>query len=101
MTKIVDLSISHSAEEIRSIVELQLDLVGKRLSEKRIELDISKKAKDWLAKKGYDPNLGARPLKRVIQTELLDPLALLIIEGKIHDGKKVKVDVEKNKLMIK
>lgn len=88
-------------KEIRLIVDLQLNLVEQRLQEKRIELEVNKKAKDWLAKKGYDPNLGARPLKRVIQTELLDPLAMLIIEGKVCDGKKVKVDVEKNKLSIK
>ncbi len=87
--------------EIRAIVDLQLEKVNQRLAEKRIGLDIGKKAKDWLAKKGYDPSLGARPLKRVIQTELLDPLALLIIEGKVHDGKKVKVDIEKNKIVIK
>ena len=88
-------------KEIRLIVDLQLNLVEQRLQEKRIELEVSKKAKDWLAKKGYDPNLGARPLKRVIQTELLNPLAMLIIEGKIYDGKKVKVDIEKNKIIIK
>jgi len=88
-------------KQIRSIVDLQLEIVAKRLDEKKIKLDVSKKAKDWLAKKGYDPTLGARPLKRVIQTELLDPLAMLIIEGKIEDGSKVKVEVEKDKIVIK
>ncbi len=87
-------------KQIRSIVDLQLEIVSKRLDEKKIKLDINSKAKDWLAKKGYDPTLGARPLKRVIQTELLDPLAMLIIEGKIEDGSKVKVEVEKGKLRI-
>ncbi len=87
-------------KQIRSIVDLQLEIVARRLEEKKIKLDVSKKAKDWLAKKGYDPNLGARPLKRVIQTELLDPLAMQIIEGKVEGGKKIKVEVEKNKLKI-
>ncbi|MBT4121172.1 MAG: ATP-dependent chaperone ClpB [Candidatus Magasanikbacteria bacterium] len=87
-------------KQIRSIVDLQLEIVAKRLDEKKIKLDVTNKAKDWLAGKGYDPNLGARPLKRVIQTELLDPLAMQIIEGKIEDGTKVKVEVEKGKLRI-
>ena len=59
------------------------------------------RAKDWLAKKGYDPSLGARPLKRVIQTELLDKLAMLMIEGKTVEGQSVRVDVDKGKLVIK
>ncbi len=87
-------------KQIRSIVDLQLEIVARRLEEKKIKLDVSKKAKDWLAGKGYDPNLGARPLKRVIQTELLDPLAMQIIEGKVEGGKKIKVEVEKGKLRI-
>jgi len=88
-------------KEIRSIVDLQLARVGKRLTEQRITLDVSTKAKDWLAKKGYDPQMGARPLKRLIQTELLDTLALDILEGKIEEGKTVKVDVGKNGLVLK
>ncbi len=88
-------------KQIRSIVDLQLAIVAKRLEDKKITINITDKAKDWLSKKGYDPNLGARPLKRVIQTELLDPLAMQIIEGKIEDGSKVKVEVEKDKIVIK
>ncbi|OIO20257.1 MAG: ATP-dependent chaperone ClpB [Candidatus Magasanikbacteria bacterium CG_4_9_14_0_2_um_filter_41_10] len=88
-------------KEIRSIVDLQLARVGKRLTEQRITLDVSTKAKDWLAKKGYDPQMGARPLKRLIQTELLDKLALDILEGKIVEGKTIKVDIGKNGLVIK
>ncbi|KKT25546.1 MAG: ATP-dependent chaperone ClpB [Candidatus Magasanikbacteria bacterium GW2011_GWA2_43_9] len=87
--------------EIRSIVDLQLARVGKRLTEQRITLDVSAKAKDWLAKKGYDPQMGARPLKRLIQTELLDKLALDILEGKIAEGRTVKVDVGKSGLVVK
>ncbi len=88
-------------KEIRTIVDLQLQRVHDRLAEKRINLDISSKAKDWLADKGYDPQLGARPLKRLIQTELLDKLALQILEGKIKDGQNVKVGVERGKIILK
>ncbi|MFZ2189674.1 MAG: ATP-dependent chaperone ClpB [Candidatus Magasanikiibacteriota bacterium] len=88
-------------EQIREIVDLQLAKIATRLLGKKIELDVSKKAKDWLAKKGYDPNLGARPLKRVLQTELLDKLAMQIVEGKIEDGDKVKVEINKDKIEIK
>ncbi|MFA4830702.1 MAG: ATP-dependent chaperone ClpB [Patescibacteria group bacterium] len=87
-------------KQIREIVDLQLALVAKRLEEKRISIDVTKKAKDWLAEKGYDPNLGARPLKRVIQTELLDVLAMRIIEGAVKEGMGVKVEVRKNNLKV-
>ena len=89
-----------SEKQTRSIVDLQLNHVMERLEDKRIKLDVSAKAKDWLGKKGYDPNLGARPLKRVIQTELLDKLALLIIRAEVQDGDKVKVDIENDLLTI-
>ncbi len=88
-------------KQIRHIVDLQIDLVAKRLSEQKIILEVNDKAKDWLGKKGYDANLGARPLKRVIQTELLDPLSMLIIEGKIKDGHTVNITVEKESLALK
>ncbi len=88
-------------EQIRSIVDIQLTLVEQRLSEKKIVLTVSDSAKEWLGKKGYDPNLGARPLKRVIQTELLDLLAMKILDGSISDGATVKVDVKNDRLEIK
>jgi len=88
-------------KNIRSIVDLQLQRVYDRLVEKRITLEISSKSKDWLADQGYDPQLGARPLKRLIQTSLLDPLALQILEGKIKDGQSVKVGVENGKIVVK
>ena len=86
---------------IRRIVDLQLDQVRERLLEKKIILHIGEKAKDWLGKKGYDPNLGARPLKRLIQTELLDALALEIISNNIKDGDTVTVEIEKDTLKIR
>ncbi|HPV70729.1 MAG TPA: AAA family ATPase, partial [Candidatus Magasanikbacteria bacterium] len=86
-------------KEIEQIVHLQLAKVVARLDEKKIKIKISDKSKKYLAEKGYNPIFGARPLKRVIQTELLDPLALEIIEGKITPGLTVNVDLEKKKLI--
>ena len=87
-------------DQIRSIVDLQLEQVMKRLDKQKIKLEVSDKAKDWLAKKGYDENLGARPLKRVIQTELLDKLAMKIIEKSVNEGDTVNVDISKDTLKI-
>jgi ATP-dependent Clp protease ATP-binding subunit ClpB len=85
-----------SEKEISNIVRVQLQQVIERLAEKRIALDFDDKAIAWLAKKGYDPMYGARPLKRVIQTDVLNPLAKLILEGKA--GTKLKVSADKNGL---
>ncbi|MDF2379088.1 MAG: ATP-dependent chaperone ClpB [Candidatus Gracilibacteria bacterium] len=75
-----------SKEEIRSIVDIQIHEVSARLEQQGIKLEVSKKAMDHLAEKGYDPVFGARPLKRVIQNELLDPLAMKIIGQEIKQG---------------
>jgi ATP-dependent Clp protease ATP-binding subunit ClpB len=83
--------------EIGKIIELQLALVQKRLDAKKIKLDIAEPVKKMLAEKGFDPIFGARPLKRVIQNQILDELALQIIEGKIKDGDKVAIGLDKNK----
>jgi ATP-dependent Clp protease ATP-binding subunit ClpB len=88
-------------EDIRSIVDLQLAQVIARLEEKKITLDIPEKVRDWLGKKGYDPNLGARPLKRVIQTKLLDPLAMEIISHRLTDNDHATVTIDKDQLIIK
>lgn len=83
-----------SKGQIQEIVDLQLKRMNKRLAEKDIKLMISEKAKQYLAEKGFDPMYGARPLKRVIQNTILNPLALMIIEGKIKNGgATVKVDM--------
>lgn len=88
-------------KHIRNIVDIQLSHVVDRLKEKKITVEIPDKVRDWLGKKGYDANLGARPLKRVIQTKLLDPLAMAIISGQITDGDHVAITVEKDKLAVK
>lgn len=86
---------------LKQIISLQLDLVQKRLDEKNIKLRLTSQVKEYLSQKGYDPAFGARPLKRIIQNEILDELALLILEKKIKEGDKVVVDVEKNKIVFK
>jgi ATP-dependent Clp protease ATP-binding subunit ClpA len=85
-------------EEVRKIVDLELKKVENRLLEKNIKIEVSRRARDYLAEKGFDPNLGARPLKRVIQKEVLDPLALKIVSGEVKEGEKVKVDFEGGKI---
>ncbi|HFC76641.1 MAG TPA: ATP-dependent chaperone ClpB [Candidatus Moranbacteria bacterium] len=86
---------------LEKIVELQLQIVMERLGKREIEVSFSNNLKKYLAEKGFDPVYGARPLKRVIQNEILDELALQIIEGKIKDGDNVKIDVNNKKVIIK
>jgi len=74
------------------IVEIQLDRVRKLLAERRLEIEVTPEAMDLLAERGYDPHYGARPLKRVIQRMLQDPLAMRILEGDFPEGSKVLVD---------
>jgi ATP-dependent Clp protease ATP-binding subunit ClpB len=85
--------------ELTQIVELQIQAVQKRLTVKKINLKVSEPAKEYLAEAGYDPIYGARPLKRVIQTEVLDPLAMLLLDDDI-EGKTLKVDITKSGLKL-
>lgn len=78
--------------ELGQIVELNIDRLTQRLSEKRLELAVTPAARAWLADKGYDPIYGARPLRRLMQQQIDDQLANLILAGSIHDGSLVKVD---------
>ncbi len=82
-------------EHIIKIAEIQLSLLAKRLEEKHISLEVSDEVKEYLAEVGYDPDFGARPLKRTIQRLIQDPLALLILEGKVPEKSKVKVILTK------
>jgi len=79
-------------EHTRRIVDIQLERVGRLLEDRRIQIEVTDAAKDLLAEKGYDPHYGARPLKRVIQRMLQDPLAMKILEGEFPEGSKVRVD---------
>lgn len=87
--------------EIKKIVELELEKVMNRLSSKGITIQVSPAAKEILAERGFDPNLGARPLKRVIQKLVLDPLALKIVSGEVKAGERVFVDTENGKIIFR
>jgi ATP-dependent Clp protease ATP-binding subunit ClpB len=78
-----------------SIVDIQMVRLSKLLEERKIELKLDAKAREWLAEKGYDPAYGARPLKRVIQKSVQDPLAELILSGKVKDGEKVAISADR------
>jgi ATP-dependent Clp protease ATP-binding subunit ClpB len=82
------------------IVDIQLGLLEKRLAARDIALEVSEDARTWLANRGYDPVYGARPLKRVIQKELQDPLAQRLLAGEIHDGSLVPVTVKDGALAV-
>jgi ATP-dependent Clp protease ATP-binding subunit ClpB len=82
------------------IVDIQIGRLDRLLADRKIEVTLDAKARHWLADAGYDPVYGARPLKRVIQRRLQDPLAHLLLEGKILDGSKVAVTTGKNGLSI-
>ncbi len=87
--------------DLVKIVDLQLKKVIERLEEKRVKIEVTDKVKKYLAERGYDPTYGARPLKRVIQQEILDPLAMEMISGKITGSKNVIVGFEQGKIKIK
>jgi ATP-dependent Clp protease ATP-binding subunit ClpB len=82
------------------IVEIQLARLRKRLAARKIELALEDSAKQWLADEGYDPVYGARPLKRVIQRSLQDPLAEMILAGDIEDGATVHVSAGPDGLIV-
>jgi ATP-dependent Clp protease ATP-binding subunit ClpB len=79
-----------------AIVDIQLKRLEQLLASREITLELDPRAKQELAKRGYDPAWGARPLKRVIQKDLQDPLARLILEGRIKDGDRVRVSFDGN-----
>ncbi|HSR46076.1 MAG TPA: ATP-dependent chaperone ClpB [Acidimicrobiia bacterium] len=79
-------------QQLRSIAEIQIGNLRQRLEERRIGLELTDSALDWLAEHGYDPSFGARPLKRLVQKAIGDPLAVKILDGTFADGDTVKVD---------
>ena len=86
--------------QMHHIVDIQMAQLVHRLGERNITLTLDEKARDWLAETGFDAVYGARPLKRVIQRELQNPLASLVLEGKIPDGSNVNVSVSEKGLVI-
>ncbi len=87
-------------EQVKRIIELQMEMVRKRLLQKNIKLEVNQDAEELLAKSGFDPVFGARPLKRAIQNMVLDELALRIIERKIKEGGRVKVGAKGGKIVL-
>ncbi len=89
-----------SRAHMKGIVEIQLKRLEALLADRKITLELSDAAREWLANAGYDPVYGARPLKRTIQKNLQDPLARQILEGKIRDGDRIEVDAGESGLLI-
>jgi len=86
-------------EHIKRIVDLQFDMLKKRLADRHIEIKLTEKAKELLVKEGYDPAYGARPLKRTIQRLVLDPLAVRVLKGEFKDGSTVVVDAKADNII--
>lgn len=84
---------------LRLIAELEFKIIQKRLANKNIKISLTSAAKKYLSEKGFDPIYGARPLKRIIQNEVMDELAMQIIEGKINEEDKIKIDVKNDKII--
>ena len=100
LNRIDDIIIFHplTMEQLKTIVDIQLNLLKKRLLERKIDLILTDAAKGYLAAIGYDQVFGARPLKRLIQRDILNPLALRILSGEFKEGDKVKVDASNRTL---
>ena len=89
-----------SRENMDGIVDIQLAILGKRLAPRKIVLELDEAALKWLADTGYDPVYGARPLKRVIQNHLQNPLAEMLLGGEVFDGSKVPISADSEGLVI-
>jgi ATP-dependent Clp protease ATP-binding subunit ClpB len=87
-----------SETDLRKIVDIQVARLTQRLAAQKLTLQLTDEAKTLLAFEGYDPVYGARPLKRIIQRQLLDPLSLELLEGKFHEGETIRVDAHEGKL---
>jgi ATP-dependent Clp protease ATP-binding subunit ClpB len=85
-------------KEITKIVDLQVEYLKKRLADRRIEIELTDAAKEYIARQGYDPVYGARPLKRFIQKNIETPLARKLIAGEIRDNSYVKIELKNGSL---
>jgi ATP-dependent Clp protease ATP-binding subunit ClpB len=94
LNRIDEIVVFHSLrrEDLARIVDIQLKRVAARLAERGFNLEVSQAAREYLAETGYDPDFGARPLKRAIQRELQDPLALEVLAGAFHEGDTIRVE---------
>ncbi|GAA1111376.1 ATP-dependent chaperone ClpB [Nocardiopsis composta] len=85
-----------STEDLTRIVDLQVDKLAKRLADRRLELEVTPAAREWLALTGYDPAYGARPLRRLVQAAIGDPLAKELLSGELSEGDTVRVDLDES-----
>jgi ATP-dependent Clp protease ATP-binding subunit ClpB len=88
-------------EELSKIVEIQIGLLENRLKQQNLTLEVDAAAKKLLAKEGYDPQFGARPLKRAVQERILNPLSMKLLEGDFKPGDRVKVTADGDSLVFK
>jgi ATP-dependent Clp protease ATP-binding subunit ClpB len=95
LNRLDDIVVFHSlgTEQLTSIVDIQVDRLAKRLAARRLTLDVTPGAREWLALNGFDPIYGARPLRRLVQSAIGDQLAKKLLAGEIRDGDTVRVDI--------
>lgn len=102
LNRLDDIIIFHplSVEEVKEVVKRQLELVQDRLRDKNIKIEVTGEAAEKLAREGFDPIFGARPLKRLIQTTILDQLSLMIIDGKVGEGDQLRAEVKDGQVVL-
>jgi ATP-dependent Clp protease ATP-binding subunit ClpB len=103
LNRLDDIIIFHQLKlpEIVKIVDIQVNILSKRLKERKINIVLTEKARDFVARTGFDPTFGARPLKRTIQHKILDPLAMKILNKEFGEGDSIEVDVEESEIVFK
>jgi ATP-dependent Clp protease ATP-binding subunit ClpB len=103
LNRVDDIIVFHSLDQsqLEQIVEIQLKRLEKRLAQQQLALDLDKPARQLLARDGFDPQFGARPLKRAIQEMLLDPLSVKLLEGEFKPGDHIKVTAKGEQLDFK
>ena len=96
LNRLDDVVVFHalSTEELGRIVDIQLDALGRRLARRRLSLDVTEAAREWLAMNGFDPVFGARPLRRLVQSSIGDQLAKELLAGEVREGDTVRVDLD-------
>ena len=101
LNRLDEIIIFHSLKlpEIMKIVDIQFGMLSRRLAERKVNISLTGNARDYIAKAGYDPSFGARPIKRTIQHEILDPLAMKILNREFMEGDSVEVDVENDEIV--
>jgi ATP-dependent Clp protease ATP-binding subunit ClpB len=95
LNRVDDIVVFHrlSREEIGQIVEIQVGHLAQRLAKRNLTLEVTEAARAWLADKGYDPSFGARPLRRLVQKDLADGIAMALLRGDYHEGDRIEVDL--------